>query len=398
MKKTILCIDDEDNIRNGLQNNFELEGYNALVAKDGKEGLHLVDTVPIDVVITDMRMDGITGIDIVRTIAEKHPALPVIVLTGHGSIDTAVEAMKLGAFDFLTKPLKLDTLNAIVKRALKNHASPTPTQAAPSVADIPPTKAADQQDTAFSAIIGKSSSLRHIFEIVQKAAPTNATVLITGESGTGKELIANAIHDASPRKDGAFIKVHCAALSATLLESELFGHEKGAYTGAASLQKGRFERADGGTIFLDEIGEIDQSTQVKLLRVLQEREFERVGGTQTIKVDTRIVAATNRNLLSEVQKGTFREDLYYRLNVINIKMPSLRERRDDIPLLIDFFLKKFNQENGRQVKISRDALDILSKYDWPGNIRQLQNAVESSCVLCSNDTVQKQDLPSEIAP
>lgn len=306
MKFTILVIDDEENIRNGLASNFEMEDYTVRTASNGRQGLELVSKGDIDLVVTDLRMDGISGEEVLRRVTTETPGIPVIVLTGHGSIDAAVDAMKNGAYDFLTKPLNLDQLNAIVKRALETREL-----------SLKHKMLLSELDTvhSFGKMIGKSAEIQKVFNLVEKVAPSKASVLITGESGVGKELVADAIHSLSPRKNNSFIKVHCAALSESLLESELFGHEKGAYTGADSMKKGRFELAHGGTIFLDEIGEINQSTQIKLLRVLQEKKFERVGGEETLEVDVRVVAATNRNLAEEVKAGRFREDLYYRLNV-----------------------------------------------------------------------------------
>lgn len=390
MKSVILIIDDEENIRNGLEANFEMEGYNVLTAKNGNEGLAIVDKNEVDCVITDLRMDGISGLDVVKSVVGKHPAIPVIVLTAHGSVDSAVEAMRAGAYDFLTKPLNLDALNAVVLRSLQVKQL----QIEHKVLTERVRVLENSHGTPGNLIIGKSSAMNKVFTLIEKAAPTMATVLITGESGTGKELVANAIVNSSDRRDKPFIKVHCAALSNTLLESELFGHEKGAYTGADKKGLGRFERADGGTIFLDEIGEIESNTQVKLLRVLQEKTFERVGGSETITVNVRVIAATNRNLQEMVQNGTFREDLYYRLNVVNIAVPPLRDRQSDILLLIDNFLKKYSA--GRNITIKSAAKAVLLKYKWPGNIRELQNCIESACVLCNDNTITKDDLPPQI--
>lgn len=389
MKFTILVIDDEENIRNGLAANFEMEDYNVRTASSGKQGLELLAHGDIDLVVTDLRMDGISGEEVLRRVTTELPGIPVIVLTGHGSIDAAVAAMKNGAYDFLTKPLNLDQLNAIVKRALETREL-----------SLKHKMLLSELDTvrSFGKMIGKSAEIQKVFNLVEKVAPSKASVLITGESGVGKELVADAVHSLSPRKNNSFIKVHCAALSESLLESELFGHEKGAYTGADSMKKGRFELAHGGTIFLDEIGEINQQTQIKLLRVLQEKKFERVGGEETIEVDVRVVAATNRNLEEEVRAGRFREDLYYRLNVVSIHVPSLRERKDDIPLLVDAFVKKFSDENGKNVTgIDAKARSALYKYDWPGNIRQLQNCIESACVMCSGTEISLEDLPPSIS-
>lgn len=390
MKKfTILTIDDEENIRNGLADNFELEGYNVAEAENGKKGLELVAAGGIDLVITDLRMDGISGEEVVRRIATEHPGIPVIVLTGHGSIDDATAAIKAGAFDFLTKPLDLDHLNIVVKNALRGK------ELAEQNRELKE-KLLKNESGSFD-MIGKSAELGKVRVMIDKAAPTKANVLITGESGVGKELVAHAVHDKSPRKEKPFVVVHCAALSESLLESELFGFEKGAFTGAEAQHKGRFELADGGTIFLDEIGEINPATQVKLLRVLQEKKFERVGGEKTIETDVRIVAATNRNLEEEVKAGRFREDLYYRLNVVRIEMPPLRERKDDIPLLMHSFLREFNIENEKNIKgFDNRAKSAMLKYSWPGNIRELKNCVESAVVMCSGEEIRLEDLPDSV--
>ncbi|MCQ2586038.1 MAG: sigma-54 dependent transcriptional regulator [Treponema sp.] len=385
MKSTILTIDDEENIRSGLCDNFELEGYEVKQAANGKDGLALVKKGDIDLVITDLRMDGMSGEEVVRHITTENPGIPVIVLTGHGSIDDATKAIKMGAYDFLTKPLDLDHLNKIVKNALEGRELKLQKKQLESELEGKKT---------LSNMVGKSSALKSVMEKITRVAPSKATVLITGESGVGKEGVADAIHALSPRKDKPLIKVHCAALSESLLESELFGHEEGAFTGADKMQKGRFELAHGGTIFLDEIGEISQSVQVKLLRVIQNRQFERVGGEKTIDVDVRIIAATNRNLEEEVKAGRFREDLYYRLNVVSVQVPPLRERKEDIPLLVSTFLDRFNEENGKDVKgFDSKAKSALSNYSWPGNIRQLQNVVEGCVAMSVSDTVKLADLP-----
>lgn len=385
---TILTIDDEENIRNGLADNFELEGYNVKAAGSGKEGLKIIENESIDLVITDLKMDGMSGQEVVRQVTTKYPGIPIIVLTGHGSIDDATEAIKAGAFDFLTKPLDLDHLNIVVKNALRGK------ELAQQNKELKE-KLLNKNNSL--EMIGKSSELNRVRTMIEKAAPTKANVLITGESGVGKELVANAIHKQSSRASAPFVIVHCAALSESLLESELFGFEKGAFTGAEAQHKGRFELANGGTIFLDEIGEINQATQVKLLRVLQEKTFERVGGEKTISVDVRIVAATNRNMEDEVKAGRFREDLYYRLNVVRIEMPSLRERKDDIPLLMHSFLREFNIENEKNIKgFDNRSKSALIKYNWPGNIRELKNCIESAVVMCTGDEIKMEDLPSSI--
>ncbi len=382
---TILTIDDEENIRNGLADNFELEGYDVKQAANGTEGLELIAQGGIDLVITDLRMDGISGSEVVQKVTTEYPGIPIIVLTGHGSIDDATAALKAGAFDFLTKPLDLDHLNKIVKNALQGKILAEQNRELQQ--KLLKSQSPDE-------MIGKSDSLNQVRQMVSKAAPTKASVLITGESGVGKELVAHAIHEQSERNEKPFIVVHCAALSETLIESELFGYEKGAFTGAEAIHKGRFELADGGTIFLDEIGEVNLATQVKLLRVLQEHKFERVGGEKSVEVDVRVVAATNRNLEDEVKAGRFREDLFYRLNVVRIEMPSLRERMDDIPLLMHSFLREFNIENKKNIKgFDKASKSAMIKYSWPGNIRELKNAVESAVVMCTGDEIKIEDLP-----
>jgi DNA-binding NtrC family response regulator len=389
MKFTILVIDDEKNIREGLGASFEMEGYEVRLAADGQEGLDFLSKGDIDLVITDLRMDGISGEEVLRRVTTEMPGIPVIVLTGHGSIDAAVDAMRAGAYDFLTKPLNLDQLSMIVKRALQGRELSLQHQQLQQEVN---------SEHSLDSMIGKSPEMQKVFEKIKKVAPTKASVLITGESGVGKELVARAVHNLSPRAKHELIAVHCAALSETLLESELFGHEKGAYTGADKMQKGRFELAHESTIFLDEIGEINQSVQVKLLRVLQEHKFERVGGSETIDVDVRVVAATNRNLEEEVKAGRFREDLYYRLNVVHIEVPPLRDRKDDLPLLINAFLKKYTEENGKNIEgIDSRARAALYKYTWPGNIRELMNCMESSVVMCGGKEITLDDLPPSIS-
>ena len=388
MKFRILVIDDEKNIREGLQIALEDEGYEVLTAEDGTSGLHTALSEAIDLIITDLRMPGTSGQEVLQKVTGQTPGVPVIVLTGHGTVETAVDAMRMGAYDFLTKPLDLERLSLLVKRALQTRELVL--QHRELVEQM-------QSEKAFEHIIGKSAAMEHVFEMVRKVAPSRASVLITGESGVGKELIASAIHQLSPRKQQNYIKVHCAALAESLLESELFGHEKGAYTGAVSQKRGRFELADGGSIFLDEIGEINQTLQIKILRVLQEKQFERVGGEKTITVDTRLITATNRDLEAEVAKGTFRNDLYYRLNVVHIHVPPLRERKEDIPLMIAAFVQEFAAENGKQISsIEPKARAALYAYEWPGNIRQLRNCLESAVVMSSDATIRFSDLPEPV--
>ncbi|MDR1837866.1 MAG: sigma-54 dependent transcriptional regulator [Treponema sp.] len=385
MKFRLLVVDDEKNIREGLAESLSEDGYEVVCAPDGEEGWKLFSNGDIDLVITDLKMPGIGGEELMRRILSFAPGFPVIMLTGHGSVETAVAAMRDGAWDFLTKPVDLDHLSLKIKRALENREL---------VFQHRRMEEELERKKQFKSIIGNSRNMREVFDTMSRAAPTKASILITGESGVGKELVADAIHELSPRKDKPLIKVHCAALSASLLESELFGHEKGAFTGAVSRRKGRFELASGGTLFLDEIGEIDQNIQIKLLRVLQEKKFERVGGEQTVETDVRFIAATNKDLKAEIEKGGFREDLYFRLNVVNIHVPPLRERKDDIPLLAAAFLKEFADENGKNIEgIHEKARSRLYSYEWPGNIRELRNCIESAVVMCQSSVITVDDLP-----
>ncbi|HAP56769.1 MAG: sigma-54 dependent transcriptional regulator [Sphaerochaeta sp.] len=391
MKRNILICDDEKNIRGGLAQAMELEGYESIEAVDGRQAWEIINKTGVDLVITDLRMPNMSGEELLKKIISAYPRMPVIILTGHGTIETAVQAMRSGAVDFFTKPVDLDRLSLVVKKALSDTDLYAEHERLKE--EVEQLRARNRYDR----IIGKSQKMVELMDTVSQVAPTKASVLITGESGVGKELVADAIHELSNRSKGPFIKVHCAALTASLLESELFGHEKGSFTGAVKEKKGRFELADGGTIFLDEIGEIDAQTQVKLLRVLQERQFERVGGEKPISVDVRIVCATNRDLPKEIEKGNFREDLYYRLNVVHLDVPPLRERKDDIPLLMTSFLQQFNQENGRSIEaFSNQARRALLAYDWPGNIRELRNCIESAVVLARTTVIEVEDLPSHI--
>ncbi len=385
---TILTIDDEVNIRNGLTDNFELEGYNVAQAANGKDGLALIAKGGIDLVITDLRMDGMGGEEVVRHVTTEYPGIPIIVLTGHGSISEAASAIKAGAFDFLTKPLDLDHLNHIVKNALKGREQQQKINELQEKLKL--SQASDE-------MVGKSQELLNVKKLIDKVAGSKASVLITGESGVGKELVAKSIHNKSPRAGAKLVTVNCSALSDSLLESELFGYVKGAFTGAENDRAGRFEIANGGTIFLDEIGEISLATQVKLLRVLQEKKIQRVGSAEDIDVDVRIVAATNRNLEEEVKLGKFREDLFYRLNVVRINMPSLRERKDDIPLLMHSFLREFNIENQKNILgFDKRSKAAMVGYNWPGNIRELRNCVESAVVMCNGNEITVDDLPQSV--
>ncbi len=388
MKDKLLIVDDEKNIREGLQKALTLDGYDVMLASDGREALDRIEEGDIDLVITDLKMPRLSGEELMKDALENYPYLPIIILTGHGTIENAVEAMRNGAYDFITKPLNIDKLSLIVKRALEN--SSLKRQNRELLNQL-------KKKYSFENIIGKSAPMKKVFEIVELVAPSRANVLIYGESGTGKEMIADAIHHNSPRRDKPYVKVHCAALPETLLESELFGHEKGAFTGAIMRKRGRFELASLGTIFLDEIGEISFKTQVKLLRVIQEREFERVGGEQSVKVDVRIISATNKNLKEEIERGNFREDLYYRLNVVSIHVPPLRDKKDDIPLMVHKFIEDFSKENNKEIEgITNGALKSLMSYKWPGNVRELRNVIESIVVLTKSKVITEQDLPPDI--
>jgi DNA-binding NtrC family response regulator len=388
MKAKLLIVDDEKNIREGLEKALTIDGYEVELASDGKEALGMIEEGDVDLVITDLKMPHLSGEELMREALDSYPYLPIIILTGHGTIENAVEAMRNGAYDFLTKPLNIDKLSLIVNRALEN--SSLKRQNRELLNQL-------KKKYSFENIIGKSTPMKKVFETIELVAPSRANVLIYGESGTGKEMIADAIHHNSPRREKPYVKVHCAALPETLLESELFGHEKGAFTGAITRKRGRFELANMGTIFLDEIGEISPQTQVKLLRVVQQREFERVGGEIPIKVDVRIISATNKHLKKEIEKGNFREDLYYRLDVVSIVVPPLRERKDDIPLMVHKFIEEFSNENNKEVEgITNGALQALMTYRWPGNVRELRNVIESIVVLTKTTVINEQDIPGYI--
>jgi two-component system response regulator HydG len=387
--QTILIVDDEESHRLMLRAHLEQEGFSTVEAIDGEEAIAKVAERNVDLILMDIRMPRLDGMEALLRIKRANPAIPVIMMTAYGSIDSAVKALQAGATDYLTKPLDSNELIVKVHKALRYH-------------QLEEENVLYREQLGirfdFSRIIGKSARMRELFDMLATVAPTEATVLLLGESGTGKEIIANAIHQNSPRRERPYIKVNCAALPETLLESELFGHEKGAFTGAIEKKKGRFERADGGTIFLDEIGEMSLTTQTKILRVLQEREFEPVGGTKTIKVDVRIIAATNKNLEDEVKRGKFREDLYYRINVVPITIPPLRERAEDIPLLAAHFLRLYGEKNKRMLKGFADGvMDALMRYDWPGNVRELENIVERTVIMSRGDTITFADLPPAIA-
>jgi DNA-binding NtrC family response regulator len=388
MKFNVLVVDDEKNIREGLGKALEMDGYEIFLAADGSEALDLLQEHDIDLIITDLIMPKVTGEELLAKAVADCPTVPVIMLTAHGTIETAVNAMRNGAYDFVTKPINLDRFSLLVKRALSNRKLVLQHRALQEELE---------RKSQFSNMIGRSDPMKKIFEVISQVAPTRASVLITGDSGVGKELVADAIHYNSPRREKPFIKVHCAALTESLLESELFGHEKGAFTGAFAKKRGRFELAHGGSIFLDEIGEINQNLQIKILRVLQEKQFERVGGEETITVDVRIISATNKDLQEEIRQGRFREDLFYRLNVVNIKIPSLKERKDDIPLLVTSFLKEFAKENGKTIDgFDNKARQAIFSYSWPGNIRELRNCIESAVVMCKSNLITMEDLPDGV--
>jgi two-component system, NtrC family, response regulator AtoC len=386
----LLIVDDEVNARTALAELLRDEGYAVETAADGFKALPKLDEFDPELVLTDLKMPGLDGIELMRKARERDPERVVVVMTAYGAVDTAVAAMREGAADYMTKPINVDELTLVIDRALERKRLR---------AETGQLRARLSAKHRVSNIIGASPAMQPVFDAVLQVAPSRASVLITGESGTGKELIAAAIHEHSPRASGPFVKLHCAALAETLLESELFGHERGAFTGAMGRRDGRFQQADKGTLFLDEIGEISPATQVKLLRFLQEHEFERVGGNQTIKVDVRIVTATNRDLLQRVKDGLFREDLYYRLNVVAIEVPPLRSRPSDIPLLATHFLANYAKENGKTITGFTDvALARLVRYAWPGNVRELENAVERAVVVCRGDQIRPEDLAPSILP
>ena len=388
-KKQVLIVDDEPNLRKILAAQLSRDGYEVMTAEDGEQGLLMLRENHIDLVVTDLKMPKVDGMTLLREAMKESPDLPIVMITAHGTVDTAVEALKLGAFDYLTKPFDKDEVRQVVAKALKTRAL-----AQEEATTTPPNT---PETGARFGIIGASPGLTDLYAVLERVADSPTTVLITGESGTGKELVARALHEHSSRKDKPFIKVNCAAIPKELIESELFGYERGAFTGAVSSKPGRFELANGGTLFLDEVGEIPVEMQVKLLRALQESEFERVGGIKTIHVDVRLVAATNRDLKKLIAAGSFREDLFYRLNVVSIRLPALRERDTDIPLLVEHFLAKFNERLKKQVSgVEQEALDILASYGWPGNIRELENVMERAVLFCDGQKLRVEDLPGEL--
>ncbi len=383
MSRRILIVDDEESIRNSLERLLSFEKFKAFSAADGRGALDIAASERIDIVLLDIKMPGMDGLEVLQALKELHPDLPVVIISGHGTISTAVEATKLGAFDFLEKPIDMERLLLTIRNGLAQ-------------AELARRNVQLEKRVGFKTeIIGAHPEMLAIMDTVNRVAPTNARVLIMGENGTGKELIARRLHELSKRAEEPFIEVNCAAIPEDLIESELFGHEKGSFTGAISQRIGKFELADGGTLFLDEVGDMSLSAQAKVLRVLQESAFERVGGTETKHVDVRVLAATNKNLLEEAGRGRFREDLFYRLNVVPIRIPPLRERKSDIKILADYFLREVAGELGRSPKkLAPDALDALMGYSWPGNVRELRNLVERLCILTPGEVIRRDDLPA----
>ena len=385
----LLIVEDEKNTREGIGRALKFD-YHVELAENAERGLEILKDSRFDLILTDVKMPGMDGVTFVSEAKKLDPEVICVVMTAYGTVETAVDAMKSGAYDFLIKPVKLDQVEAVLKNAIegKNRRKEVNKKEQPTKAKAKESK---------TKVFGNSKRIKGIIELVEQIAPARSTVLLTGESGTGKEVISNLIHEKSDRANGPFIAVHCAALNANLLESELFGHEKGAFTGATAKKQGRFEAANTGTLFLDEIGEIDPSTQVKLLRVLETRSFERVGGTESIDTDVRVIAATNRDLRKMVDEGTFREDLYYRLDVLNITLPPLRERKDDIPVLLNHFLTACADDNGKNISgFSEEAINKLKDYNWKGNVRELRNVVEKMTVLSKHELLDVDDIPPYI--
>ncbi|MCP3166537.1 sigma-54-dependent transcriptional regulator [Myxococcus qinghaiensis] len=379
----VLVIDDEANLRKVLAAMLRRDGFDVTVAENGEQGLAEFNKNGADIIVTDLVMPKVGGMEVLSTIRAANPDVPVIIITAHGTVDSAVDAIKAGAFDYITKPFDQTELSAVVAKAAKTNESAR--------------RSVRPDLKARAAIIGESPQMQDVYKVIDKVADTPSTVLITGESGTGKELIATALHGASSRRDKPFIKINCAAIPATLLESELFGYERGAFTGAVTSKPGRFELADEGTLFLDEIGEIPVEMQVKLLRALQEGEFERVGGIKTTRVDVRLVAATNRDLQAEIEAGRFRKDLYYRLAVVPLTLPPLRERRSDILMLARHFVDKYNRRLNKKIEgIADEALALLQNYSWPGNIRELENLIERALLFADGPLITAKDLPDPV--
>ncbi len=384
MKEKILVIDDDTSLRRVLEYNLQEEGYDVLAASSGEEGLYFFEKSRPDLVITDMKMSGMDGLMVLKSIKERSPETLVIIITAFGTVDVAVQAMKAGAYDYITKPFNRDALKMTVSKAL---------QFSGLAEENKRLKSELSEKSDFRTMVGSSREMEKVFEVIRKVADTEAAVLVTGESGTGKELVARSIHAKSSRRDAPFVAINCAAIPRDLLESELFGHVKGAFTGAVRDKDGKFQLAEGGTLFLDEVGELPVELQPKLLRVLQEKEVEPVGGTKVQKLDVRIVSATNLDVDKAIADGTFREDLYYRLSVIPVHLPPLRERRDDIPLLIRYFCGKHGSE---KISFAKDALNALAMYPWPGNVRELENTVERLLIMRNSDLICLEDLPEKL--
>ncbi|MGE3277583.1 MAG: sigma-54-dependent transcriptional regulator [Vicinamibacterales bacterium] len=386
---SVLVIDDEEIMREILETLLTREGYSVRLASTGQEGVELARTLPFDAVITDVMMPGLDGLQVLDEIHRHDDELPVIMITAYASMENAISAMKRGAFDYITKPFKNDEVLVVLRNAVERRRL--------MAENVALRQNLQARHHKFSGIIGKSSRMRQVFDLIIQAAPSRSTILITGESGTGKELVARAIHTNSARADKSFVTVNSGNLPPDLLESTLFGHVKGAFTGAVYPKKGLFDLADKGSIFFDEIGNVPLETQAKLLRVMQEREFMRLGGMETIKVDVRIIAATNVDLKQEMEEGRFREDLFYRLHVISLQLPALRERKEDIPLLVQFFLDKYGEENGRtSLELAPEALDLLMEYDWPGNVRELENVIERAVVLSPGQRIGTELIPENV--
>ena len=389
---TVLIVDDEASIRRTIREILEYEDYEVDEAEDGEEALEKIRDTPYDLVLLDVKMPKVDGMEVLKTIAEETPEIPVVMVSGHGTIETAVEATKLGAFDFIEKPPDLNRLLLTVRNALDHGQLETQNRRMKQAIS-------EQRTGDLTPIIGKSPAIKDIKETIDRVAPTEARVLVTGENGTGKELVAKWIHHKSPRAEGPMVEVNCAAIPSELIESELFGHEKGAFTGATQQRIGKFEQAHGGTLFLDEIGDMSLSAQAKVLRVLQENEIQRVGGDRSVEVDVRVIAATNKDLLDEIEDGNFREDLYHRIGVILINVPPLRERREDIPPIARHFAEHVAQRNGLPDRpISDSALDHLKKYDWRGNVRELHNVIERVLILADGEQIDKSDVERFVTP
>jgi len=384
----ILVIDDEAAQRDVLTGYLKKKGYQIFAASSGKEGIEITKNEPVDIILSDFKMPDLNGIEVLEQVKKMNPEISFVIVTAYGTVENAVKAMRLGAFDYISKPVDLDELDLMIERIIEHKNLKSENQLL---------KTQLQEKYKISSLVSQSQKMEEVINVAARVADSKATVLITGENGTGKEVLAKAIHYMSSRKEKPFIAVNVPALTETLLESELFGHDKGAFTGADKMKKGRFEIANGGTLFLDEVGDIPQSIQVKLLRVLQEHQFERVGGTEKIEVDVRIIAATNKELEQKIKDGTFREDLYYRLNVVSIKIPPLRERKEDILPMIESFIEKYRKENNKEkLEVSKEVVDTLMKYNYPGNVRELENIIERAVVLTRSKVITLNDIPMNI--